>query len=105
MTFKDELAADLDNVFFNELEFAEGHIVEGQEIICVIDSDRGQAKNDGNMYGLAEADFILLAKSVDLPRRKESGELLNLDGKELTVSYWDEQQGMAVIGLVSPVTA
>ena len=109
MSFKDELAADLDNVFFNELEFAEGHVVEGQEIICVIDSDRGQHKggsvNDGALYGLAEVDFTLMAKSADLPPRKESGELLNLDGRELTISYWDEQQGMAVIGLVSPVTA
>ena len=109
MSFKDELAADLDNVFFNAEEFAEEHRVEGKNILCVIDTDRGQHKggsvNDGAMYGLAEADFTLMAKSADLPPRKEAGELLNLDGKELTISYWDEQQGMAVIGLVTPVTS
>ena len=105
MNFKDELAADIDAVFLNLEEFAEEHQVEGVKIKCVIDSDKGQPKSDGSMYDLAEADFVLMAKTTDLPARKEAGSVLNLDGRELTVSTWEEQGGIAVVGLYSPVTA
>lgn len=33
-------------------EFAETHRVEGKDITCVIDSDKGQRKSDGAMYDL-----------------------------------------------------
>lgn len=105
MSFKDEMAADIYGVFLNDAEFAESHRVEGKPILCIIDSDKGQVKSGGNMYDLAEADFVIIAKSADLPPRKEAGALLNLDGRELTISYWDEQSGVTVIGLFSPVTA
>ena len=105
MSFKDEIAADLDAVFLELNEFAETHRVEGKDITCVIDSDKGQRKNDGAMYDLAQADFILMAKTADLPARKEAGSVLNLDGRELNVSEWDEQDGLTIVGLYSPVTA
>ena len=105
MSFKADIESDIYSVFLNYAEFADYHRVEGKAIPCVLDSDKGQAKSDGSMYDLAEADFILIAKSSDLPPRKEAGALLNLDGRELTISYWDEQSGVAVIGLYSAVTA
>lgn len=105
MSFKDEIAADLDAVFLEAEEFAATHRVEGKTITCVIDSDKGQRKADGAMYDLAEADFILMAKTADLPARKEAGSVLNLDGRELTVTDWEEQDGLTIVGLYSPVTA
>ena len=105
MSFKSDLETDIYSVFLNDAEFAESHRVEGKPILCIIDSDKGQDKSGGNMYDLAEADFVIIAKSADLPPRKEAGALLNLDGCELTISYWDEQSGVTVIGLFSPVTA
>ena len=105
MSFKDEIAADLDAVFLELDEFAETHRVEGKDITCVIDNDKGQRKSDGAMYDLAQADFILMAKTADLPARKEAGSVLNLDGRELTISDWDEQDGLTIVGLYSPVTA
>lgn len=105
MSFKDEIAADLGDVFLNLEEFAEEHQVEGKAIPCIMDSNKGQPKSDGSMYDLAEADFVVIAKSADLPARKEAGSVLNLDGRELTVSSWDEQSGVTVVGLYSPVTA
>lgn len=105
MSFKDEIAADLDAVFFEAEEFAATHRVEGKTITCVIDSDKGQRKADGAMYDLAEADFILMAKTADLPARKAAGSVLNLDGRELTVTDWEEQDGLTIVGLYSPVTA
>lgn len=105
MTFKDEIAADLDGVFLQNDEFAELRRVEGKTIVCILDSNRGQRDGDGSQYDLAVADFVLIAKTIDLPARKEAGSLLNLDGRELTVSTWDEQDGMTIVGLYSPVTA
>lgn len=105
MNFKEEVAADLESIFLLGDEFASLHRVEGKEITCVIDSYRGERKSDGAMYDLAEVDFVLMAKTADLPPRKEAGSLLNLDGKELTVETWDEQDGLTIVGLLSPVTA
>lgn len=105
MSFKEEVAADLTGVFFAEDEFADYHMVEGKRILCILDSDKGQRKSDGSQYDLAEADFVLIAKTEDLPARKEAGSILNLDGRELTVSEWNEQNGATVVGLYSAVTA
>lgn len=105
MSFKENIESDINGVFLNLEEFAEKHCVEGQEITCILDSNKGQVKNDGNMYDLAEADFVVIAKNDDLPARKEAGSVLNIDGRELTVSSWDEQSGITVIGLYSTVTA
>ena len=105
MNFKNEIAADLGNVFLNLEEFAEEHHVAGIYIPCFFHIDKGQSKSDGSMYDLAEANFVVIAKSADLPARKEAGSVLNLDGRELTVSSWDEQSGITVVGLYSPVTA
>lgn len=105
MSFKEEVAADLDGVFFAGDEFADYHTVEGARILCIIDTDKGERKSDGSEYDLAEADFVLIAKTADLPARKEAGSLLNLDGRELTVSEWNEQNGATIVGLYSAVTA
>lgn len=102
MSFKDELAADLDEVFFNAEEFASEHSVEGKTILCIVESDSRQPSDKGGAYALSEADFVLHAKTADMPPRKESGELLNLDGKELTIGKWDEQDGMTIVELFTP---
>lgn len=105
MTFKDEIAADLDAVFLDADEFASLHRVEGKDIKCVLDTDRGKLKGNGGEYALSEADYVLHAKTADLPPRKAAGALLNVDGKELTVGAWDEQDGMTIVELFMPETA
>lgn len=105
MKFKDEIAADLGAVFFDAEEFASEHRVEGKTILCVVDTDRGKLSSNGGEYGLSEADFVLMAKTSDLPPRKAAGALLNLDGRELTVGTWDEQDGMTIVELFMPETA
>lgn len=105
MSFKDEIAADLEAVFLMGDEFAELHSVEGRRILCVVDTDKGQRKSDGFMYDLSQMDYIVMAQTAELPPRKAAGSLLNLDGKELTVGTWDEQDGLTIIGLYSPESA
>lgn len=105
MTFRDEIAVDLDAVFLDEDEFAEWHKVEGKRIKAVLDTARAVPSSEGGELGLSQADYVLIAKTADLPKRKGAGATLNLDGRELTVGKWDEQDGMTVIDLYTPETA
>lgn len=105
MSFKDEVKADIASVFLNADEFAEEHKVEGKVILCIVDTDRGSLSGDGAQFDLSQADFVLIAKTADLPPRKAAGALLNLDGKELTVGKWDEQDGVSTVELYMPETA
>ena len=102
MTLKDDIAADIDAVFFDDDEFAEEHVVEGAKILCVVDTCRAQASSKGTEYGLSEADYVLYAKTKDLPRRKAAGSLLRLDGRDLTISRWDEEDGVTSVELFIP---
>jgi hypothetical protein len=105
MNFKERIAADLETIFLLGDEFAELHTVEGEKILCILDTDREERDSDGAMYDLAAADLVLMANTKDLPPRKAAGNLLNLDGKELTVVTWDEQDGLTIVGLALNVTA
>ena len=105
MNFRDEIKADIENVFLMEEEFATMHRIEGVEILCVVAGDTRGPKSDGSMYDLAQMDYLIFAKTSDLPPRKAVGSLLNLDGKELTVGQWDAEDGITIIGLYSPESA
>ena len=104
MSFKDEIAEDLEAVFLQADEFASEHRVEGRTILCVLETNKITENADGQEYALAQADYVIHAKTADLPARKAPGALLNLDGKELTVGTWDEQDGMTVVTLFAPET-
>lgn len=105
MNFRDEIAADIDHVFLLGDEFATTHRIEGVNVLCVVDADARGQKSDGAMYDLSQMDYRIIGKTSDLPPRKAVGSLLNLDGKELTVGSWDDEDGMTVIGLYSPESA
>lgn len=71
MTFKDQMATDLDNVFFNDTEFADdavynsndGTIVDkAMKVILDLSADLG-----GTDYGVADLVSITL-KLADVPR-------------------------------------
>ena len=105
MRFRDEIAADIDSIFLLGDEFATTHRIEGVNVLCVVDGATHGPKSDGAMYDLAQMDYVVFAKTSDLPPRKAVGSLLNLDGKELTVGRWDDEDGITIIGLYSPESA
>lgn len=102
MSFREELMTDLDEVFFELEEFAEEHRVEGQTIVCIIDSALNPKDAE---YGLSSSNIVLRAKTADLPLRKSAGALLNLDGRDYTVGAWADVGGVTVIDLFSPEVA
>ena len=98
MTFKDEIANDLNNVFLNIDEFAETHIVEGKEILCVLDNDSLKARQGSAEIGIDESTLLLFANIDDLPKKQKGG-LLNVDHKEYMIDDWKVNFGMVEIVL------
>lgn len=81
--FKDMVAADIDNVFLNEDEFAETHTLEGNTCVCVITNDRTKrvtrsARNFSGLHG----DFLcVVVKTSSLQREPKQGENFRVDSK------------------------
>lgn len=96
--FKDMVAADRDAVFLNLDEFAEQHRVEGKMIVAVTDESIFGASGAASI-GLAEYDLIVYVKVEDLPRKRPTGESLNVDGREFSIVSWREDCGIAEIQL------
>lgn len=58
MSFKDHVAADLDNVFFNPNEFCETAIIDGKEMLVMIDNERLQERAEKE-YGSVTTGLLL----------------------------------------------
>lgn len=103
MSLREEIVRDIDEVFLDADEFASWHLVEGKRILCVVDEAKSVPKDAE--FDLSQADYVLFAKTADLPPRKAAGALLNLDGRELTVETWSDEEGMTSVGLSAPISA
>lgn len=98
--FKEQMQRDLE-VFIDLDKFGEPHVVESASVTCIIDDNTTKARQGGAQFGLAEVDLVLYAASKDLPRRKQTGSPINIDGREYTVVSWVDNMGMAEISLSS----
>ena len=99
MSFKDDILADLDEVFLNLDEFAEEHTIEGKKISVVMNNDQLETLKEGQILGLVEADMVIFAKAEDLPRDLDPGRFLNVDGRELIVVKAGRNMGLAEVAL------
>lgn len=98
MSLKDQIAADIDNIFFNADEFAEVHEVEYKKITCILDSDDNKI-GGGAGFGTYEPTCRLFAKVEDLPRQRAAGNILNVDNTDYIIENWAVDLNMAVITL------
>lgn len=98
MSLKDEIEKDINNTFLSLEEFAEIHLVEGKEILCVIDNDSLKSRQGSAEIGIDESTLLLFAKVSDLPKKKQGG-LLNIDHKIYMIDDWKDNFGMAEIVL------
>jgi len=99
MGFKEQAEADLSSVFLNLEEFAEDHVIEGNTVACVIQTDALVSVTNGKTLSVSAADCTIFAKSDSLPAAKSPGSFFNLDGKEMIIVSWDVACGLAAIGL------
>jgi hypothetical protein len=105
MSFREQVAADIEAVFLNASEFAEIHQIDNVECLAVVSNDTtsnikrtlgGPRVTDG-LHG----DYATVAvKKADLPRVPVQGNNLRLDGKLFKVASCTEDMGMLNILLV-----
>lgn len=97
---------DLD-VFFNGIEFAEEHELEGEMLLCiVVNSDtRDQASGYGQSHDYASQEVYQEKKTVYVKTQDfflpKVGSVLSLNGDEFYVEETDEQKGVLKIILVA----
>ncbi|MBQ3405993.1 MAG: hypothetical protein IJH11_01965 [Lachnospiraceae bacterium] len=99
MSFKDQIAEDLDSVFLNLDEFGEEHKIEGSNVTVVMNNDQLETLKKGQILGLVEADVMIFAKVDDLPRDLDPGRLLNVDGREMIIIKAGRNMGLAEVAL------
>lgn len=104
MSFKDMVERDIKGVFIDFDFFGETHNVEGRDIVIVIDNDTLKEKQGGQDLAVAESSTLFYAHAEDLPKRRPSGEVLNIDGRECTIDDWSENMGLATIALRQNIT-
>lgn len=99
MGFKDMVEIDRARVFLNLDEYGETHLIEGKDVVCVIDDDSLRERQAGAELAVAESSKLLYAAVEDLPRRRRAGAALNIDHQEYIIDDWSEDMGMATIVL------
>lgn len=97
--FKDQVQRDIFGVFLNIGEFAEPHRIGGRKIRCVFDDDALKERQGGEELSIAESSIMLYAKTSDLGKRKQSGNTINIDGKEYVIDDWQEDEGVTTLTL------
>lgn len=96
-SFKELVERDRRQVFIAPADFAEEHIVDGETIACVIDSD--VRATSAPELGVGSGDCRLFAAAEDLGRRREAGDILDIDGSLYAITAWQEDMGVAQVSL------
>ena len=101
--FRDIVKADRDMVFLNPDEFGEKHVIDGKEVMAVVDEPQ-IAGSDMDAVALAEVDIVVFAKCEDLPTPKAAGDSIIFDGRLFNVQSWRVDCGMAEIALAQNIS-
>ena len=97
MGFKEAVAADVDNVFFQTDEFAESVIIDGRPVPIILDNDLLKGMTELYAKGLAEGEQFIFVKEKDMFRLPQSGEQLTKEGKDWYIR--DAVSEMGVYGI------
>ena len=101
-TFKEIMQRDVKSVFFNEMEFADRHMVDDAEMVAMIDDmeniDR-EKKMKSNMDGIYARQILLYVQASDFGGLPAQGRLLRLDGRKYIVVDAVDECGVYTITL------
>lgn len=96
--FKDFIARDIDEVFFNESEFADWHDINGDRICCHIDSDMTN-EADAHLEGVFRNTLTVYLKAWSLDCRPKENEPMYIDERMYFVRSVSDEMGAWVIVL------
>jgi hypothetical protein len=94
MDFKDAVAADVDNVFFETGEFSEEVIIDDNSVPIILDNDAIQGMSELYAKGLAEGEQFIFIKEKDMFRLPQVGEELTKDGKQWYIRHAVSEMGV-----------
>jgi len=97
MNFKEAVAADIDNVFFQTGEFAESVIIDGKTVPIILDDDMLQGLSETYAIGLSEGEQYIFIKQKDMHRLPQTGDELSKDGKKWYVRDAANEMGVFAI--------
>lgn len=104
-SFKDCIAADISNVFLNRWEFADDHVVNGRQMIVLVDENELQERDKFKLLGASQngtykATRMIYVAKTEYGPRPALGAALNLDGREYRVTDGTtEEAGILAIAL------
>lgn len=99
MKLKTEIEQDCFDLFMDEDDFAERHLIDGKSIPCVIDEESLKQRQGSNELGIEEASMLLFTPVYWIPKKKVIGDGMMVDGKTCTVVAWNVNAGMNEIAL------
>lgn len=94
MDFKDAVAADIDNVFFNTKEFADTVNIDGNPVPIVTDNDMAQKIAETYAMALAEGEQFIFIKEKDMKRLPLPGHRLLKDGEQWFIVHAINNKGV-----------
>ena len=103
MTLKEQMARDLESVFFNLDKFGSEHEIDGRTVTVIVDEDeltqrRIQSGGALKEAGLYDCDILFFARENDLaPPPVDS--ILRFDGRLYMVTTSGVQDGMVTVAL------
>lgn len=107
MSLKKLIASDIDDVFIDEDDFCDTHVIEHHEIACSFDNDEMAELSGGDEFAVGDSVLRIFAKTEDLSDAGLSyegyGSHINVDGQIYTVTDWHENMGMTEIHMIVPV--
>lgn len=84
MTFKEQMAKDVGAVFLNPNEFGETHVVNGKEMVIIIDNneqierEKRVGQSTGGIYANQKLVYVAAVDFGELPKQ---GSKMLLDGE------------------------
>ncbi|MGG7200758.1 hypothetical protein ACQPUL_08425 [Clostridium butyricum] len=106
MDFKELINEDVCNVFMNDEEFSDIHLVDGKEMSVMIDEyehvERSKSKYGD---GLHTRQKLIYLKANEYGRLPSIGKQLNLDGKVYKITDATDEGGLYSITLEAITSA
>jgi len=94
VSLKDQIASDIDNVFFNPNDFAEEAIVDGRPILIIVADDFLNDKSEMYAEGLSRGEQLVFIREVDLNRMPNIGDQITIDKKKWYVKHAIKNKGV-----------
>ena len=82
MGLQDVVRADIAAVFINKDGFAKEHVIDGEQITCIIDEDKASANKVDGVYDVRRHLFV---SEADLGYRPIPKQKMNVDGNHFDV--------------------